>query len=324
MKSILLLDTSIATANMGDEIINVSIKKNWGEMFSDNYVVNLPTHTPVFKLWQRVLYKQKMSLYEETDYKFLCGTNALYTNMLRPLPAWNINLFDANFIKQVICLGVGIGENGNRAKLYTKRLYSKVLSRDYKHSVRDEKAKDFLESMGFNAINTGCPTLWGLDAKLCTGIRRKKADNVVFTLTYYLKDEINDKKMIDCLKKNYANVYFWPQCFADLQYLQQLCDLEGIHIIPANLNAYDRILNEEIDYVGNRLHGGIYALQHMCRTVIIGIDYRVREMNETYTLPSIEREEIDEKLDCLINGEWETKPIGIDINKINEWKSQFM
>ena len=33
MKNVLLLDTSVGSLNQGDEIINISIKKNWSELF---------------------------------------------------------------------------------------------------------------------------------------------------------------------------------------------------------------------------------------------------------------------------------------------------
>lgn len=324
MKKILMLDTSVAALNLGDEIINISIRKNWNSIFDENYIVNLPTHTPQYGKIQQAIYKEKMSMYGNADYKFLCGTNALYTNMLRPLPSWNINIFNTKLVKNTICLGVGIGTNSKKINRYTRSLYDKVLSHDYIHSVRDEKAKDFLESMGFDVINTGCPTLWGLDEQTCKNIRNKKADKVVFTLTYYIQDRDNDKKMIECLRKNYEKVYFWPQCYADYKYLYELGDFKDIEIVPANIDAYDRLLDEEIDYVGNRLHGGIFAMQHSCRTIIVGIDYRVREMNKTYTLPSIEREEIPKKLDALINEEWNTLPIGIDLENVKKWKSQFI
>ena len=45
-------------------------------------------------------------------------------------------------------------------------------------------------------------------------------------------------------------------------------------------------------------------------------------MKETYNLPSIEREEVKEKLKEMILSDYETK-VNIDDEKIKEWKSQF-
>ena len=45
MKRILLLDTSVGSLNMGDEIIGRSIEVNWPDLFSSNYVMRLATHS---------------------------------------------------------------------------------------------------------------------------------------------------------------------------------------------------------------------------------------------------------------------------------------
>ena len=65
---------------------------NWCELFSSNYVMRLATHTPMYTPAQYLLSRRKLSIFKGADIKLLCGTNALYTNMLRPLPTWNINL----------------------------------------------------------------------------------------------------------------------------------------------------------------------------------------------------------------------------------------
>lgn len=324
MKTILILDTSVASLNQGDEIINISIKNNWNDLFEKNYIMKLPTHTPVYTPFQCFLYyTKKLNVFKNADYKFLCGTNALYTNMLRPLPSWNINIFNCGMIKNTICLGTGLGVNSKKVNFYTKLLYKKVLSRDFIHSTRDEKTKEFLESLGFKAINTGCPTLWGLTPEFCKEIPTKKSDNVIFTLTSYESDRKNDQIMINILKKRYKKVYFWPQSIWDMEYLKTFSGVEDVIIIAPNLAAYDKILNNNIDYVGNRLHGGIFAMQHKCRTIIISIDYRAKEMAETYSFKSISRDEISDKLDNLIELEWKTKIDGLDFEKINKWKRQF-
>lgn len=322
MKSVLLFDTSIASLNIGDEIINVSIKKNWPEIFSDNYIMTFPTHTPSFHLWQNILMK-KNKIYADADYKFLCGTNILYTNMLRPEPAWNIFLGNISIAKNTVCVGAGIGVNSSKITGYTKHLFKTILSNKYIHSVRDSKTKKYLESLGLKAWNTGCPTLWGLTPEFCVQIPAVKADKVVFTLTSYQTDQEKDQSMIDILKKNYRYLYFWPQSFADFNYFSTLSNINNIEVVAPNLQAYDKLLLENIDYVGNRLHGGIYAMQHKCRTIIIAIDYRAEEMSKNYSFVCIKRNEITEKLDDLIKTKWKTAIEGLDFNQIAEWKRQF-
>ena len=127
--------------------------------------------------------------------------------------------------------------------------------------------------------------------------------------------------MITILAKNYENLYFWPQTFEDIAYLHELTDIP-INIVPPNLNAYDSILKENIDYVGNRLHGGIFSLQHANRSIIVSIDYRAKNMAKSFNLNIIDRFDID-LLEDMINQECETKIKGIDFGTIDEWKKQF-
>lgn len=323
MKRVLLLDTSIASQNIGDEIINDSIRMNWAELYEKNYICKYPTHTPPYTWWQQLLVPQKFNIITNSDYKFLCGTNALYTNMMRPLPQWNVFPWNASFFKNTILLGVGAGINCNHINLYTKYLYKKILSKKFIHSTRDEYTKNMLEALGYRAMNTGCPTLWGFTDDVCRKIPSTKSDKVLFTLTGYQADAENDKLMVDILRNNYNELFFWPQTPTDLDYLRNLGDFD-VKIVRPNLCAYDKILkNNDIDYVGNRLHGGIRALQDGCRSLIIAIDYRAVNMSKQYGLPIIERENIRSELDKFINSSFDTKITGLDFGVIEKWKMQF-
>lgn len=322
MKKILLLDTSIATFNIGDEIINDSIKRNWPELFQKNYIATYPAHTPPYTWWQQLLFSKKFSNLQNVDYKFLCGTNALYTNMIRPLPVWNIYAWNAAFLRGTILLGVGAGLNSHDINFYTRKLYKKVLSKQYIHSVRDSFTEELLGKLGFKALNTGCPTLWGLTSDFCKSIPTEKSDNVLFTLTGKQPDFLNDKLMIEILSKNYKELYFWPQTITDLDYLNTLGEFHYKLVAP-NLRAYDEVLTQKIDYVGSRLHGGIRALQHAKRSLIISIDYRAENMGANYSLPILKREDIGLCLETLINKSRDTMISGLNWDAINKWKAQF-
>lgn len=323
MKRVLLLDTSVATQNIGDEIINDSIRMNWTELYERNYICKFPTHTPPYSWWQQLLVPRKLDLLVNSDYKFLCGTNALYTNMMRPLPQWNIYPWNASFFKNTILLGVGAGINSKSVNLYTKLLYNKVLNKNYIHSTRDEFTKKMLENMGYKALNTGCHTLWGFTDEFCKKIPTEKNKKVLFTLTGYQPDFENDKLMIEILCNNYEEIYFWPQTPTDYDYLRKLGDFD-VKIVTPNLYAYDKILSlNGIDYVGNRLHGGIRALQHACRSLIIAIDYRAENMSKQYRLPVIKRENIGIQLDSFINSSYRTQITGLNFDLIKKWKEQF-
>lgn len=322
MKKILILDTSVATQNVGDTIINKSVEANWPELFESNFIVRFPSHTPPYSWWQQLFFPRKCNLAKNADLKFLCGTNALYTNMLRPIPQWNVHLWNANLLKETILLGVGAGINSSTVNFYTKKLYTTVLSRDFVHSVRDDYSEEMLTKLGFKVVNTGCPTIWGFTPDFCKSIPETKADSVIFTLTGYQQDVKNDKAMIRFLQRNYNRLLFWPQTFEDINYIKSLGEFK-FEIIPPNLESYDKVLEMDVDYVGNRLHGGIRALQHKKRSIIISIDYRAANMLKDFSLPIIRREDIEERLDDAINSKAPTIVTGLDFEKIATWKSQF-
>ena len=323
MKHILLLDTSVGSLNMGDEIINRSIERNWPELFSSNYVMHLATHTPMYTPVQYLLYKRKLGMYKSADVKFLCGTNALYTNMLRPLPTWNINYLNCGMVVGTVCLGVGAGVNSRGVNFYTRGLYRKVLSHEVVHSVRDERSKRLLERVGLRAWNTGCPTLWGLTPEHCEAIARTKGDEVVFTLTSYHPDPRKDRAMVDVLRRYYSRLYFWSQSINDLGYLHSLGAADDVEIVPPSLVGFQTVLDRGADYVGNRLHGGIFALQRRRRAIIVAIDYRAREMGKDYSLPLVERDSIEVDLADRIEAPWATRIEGLDFDLIETWKAQF-
>ncbi|SDF15545.1 polysaccharide pyruvyl transferase family protein [Sporomusa acidovorans] len=321
MKKIILFDTSVATANKGDEIIMEASRKAIHSITKNSFVMTMPTHTPIFHWYQTTRRNSLVTDLNNIDYKFVCGTNLLSTNMISPWPSWNINLFNCKPIKDCILLGVGCGIISNKINYYTRKLYRSILSHDFIHSVRDNITKEMLSSLGFKAINTGCTTIWSLDSNLCNQIPHNKAKAVVFTLTDYFKDRNNDQKLINVLKENYEEIYFWPQGLGDYEYFHTLDEIGDISIIPPSICEYAKILEKDIDYVGTRLHGGIYAMQHKKRSIIIVVDHRAREMNKTYKLNCIERNNLDQ-LSGFINSSISTQ-INPKQKNIEVWLSQF-
>ncbi len=320
MKKIVLLDPSLASLNIGDSIIMISIEKGIQSIINGNFVVHLPTQTPIMHFYQKN--DARLKLISQADFKFICGSNLFWQNMFSLHPNWNINLLNYLPIKDSVLVGVGSGIEKNNMNYYTQKLYNKVLSHELIHSVRDDITKQHLVNLGFKAINTGCATLWGLTDQVCNKIPKKKSKNVVFTLTDYALDKEKDKLMIDILKKNYEKLYFWPQGYSDYEYFLEINDSPEINIINPNLETFSILLkNNEIDYVGTRLHGGIFAMQMMCRAIIVIIDNRARDMQVTYNLNCIERTNID-NLENLLNSEIETK-ININNKNINNWINQF-
>ena len=145
---------------------------------------------------------------------------------------------------------------------------------------------------------------------------------MVFTLTYSPNIDERDQELINILCNNYKHVYFWPQGYMDLNYLSRFTGINSINILQASKDAYDEYLsNNDSDYVGTRLHGGIYAMRHKRRAIIISIDERARAINEKNHLNCIEKNDIH-NLQGMINSSFSTSVV-MDYDAINDWKSQF-
>ena len=89
-----------------------------------------------------------------------------------------------------------------------KNIYKKLLNNTYFHSVRDERSKEYVESLGLKAINTGCVTMWMLTPEFCKTIPTKKASRVVFTLTAREHNhpmKMQDQELINILNRNYED-----------------------------------------------------------------------------------------------------------------------
>lgn len=322
MENVLLMDTSVASLNKGDEIIMECIKDELKFCTDDKFLLTLPTHVSPFSFYQVFRNSYRVQLYKNCNFKFVCGTNLLVPDMFTHFPQWNVNLLNYKPIAGAVLVGVGKGA-GEKSNYYTTMLYKRLLSKKYLHSVRDERTKDYLDNMGIPAINTGCPTMWKLTPEFCSKIPRNKGKEVVFTLTPKGKKEEEDQILINILQKNYDKIYFWVQGIQDLDYFNQFDNREGIVIIPPRLEDYRTILQSEtIDYVGTRLHAGIYAMRHGRRTVIIVVDERAREINGRNNLNCIEKRDV-QLLEDYINSSIETK-IVMPYEEIKRWKMQFI
>ena len=97
----------------------------------------------------------------------------------------------------------------------------------------------------------------------------------------------------------------------------------NVEILHPSLSAYDYfLLNNDTDFIGSRLHGGIRALNFKKRTLIVGVDNRAIEISRDTNLPVINREDIvflDEKINKDLNID-----IYLPLENIRFWKSQFI
>ncbi|MGD0267956.1 MAG: polysaccharide pyruvyl transferase family protein [Candidatus Sulfotelmatobacter sp.] len=305
LKTITVIDTSFGTWNLGDEIIMQAVNDVIHEIFPDARVFRLPSH--------EALSRRSYYFLRQSDLCLIGGTNVLASK------GWRLRWRDSIFLKNAICFGVTWGGISPKPAFRDRVLLRRVLDGGQIHSVRDRYTKDLLDQIGVASVSTSCPTMWMLTPEHCAAVPFVKAKNVLFTLTAYRCDPTADRAMIDILRKHYETLHFFPQMHGDYAYFQDL-NIPGVRVIGPNLRSYDEFLaNEDVDYVGSRLHGGIRALQFKKRTLVIGIDHRSAEIANDTGLPVLRRTEMKE-LEVWVNGNVPTR-INLPTDNITNWKA---
>lgn len=311
---IVLLDTSIGSDNVGDSIIMENCLMQLFGSLKTNALEHIPTHRFPTE-------KEKQQLCTAKS-KILCGTNILSGHM-RHYGLWKLGSNIAPY-RNTILMGVGFDSTDRSYDNYTKHMLRAILSRKGIHSVRDSFSEQKLKSMGIrNVLNTGCPTMWNLTPEHCATIPTGKAANVVCTITDYNRDEQNDRAMLDILLKSYDRVFLWLQGRYDLDYIRTLGYEDKLELIESTLDAYDLILAQDnLDYVGTRLHAGIRALSKGHRSLVVSIDNRAECISGDTGLPIIQREDISIALANRIEEAFETR-ISMPWETIAVFKGQF-
>ncbi len=322
--NIVMFDTAIGTFNQGDDIIFNSAAEALEPLSYNSFVMRLGTHVSNLSLYHYLRNSNKMRFADSCDYKFIMGTNLLTSDAIRTVGQWPIGPISKRIYKNSIMMGAGITQSNRELTFYTKSLYKDILRRDIAHSVRDEESKALLESVGgIHVIDTGCPTLWGLTPEVCANISVNKARNAVMTVSGQKKyqNPERDQLLIDVVERNYDKIYLWIQTYEDEGYFESLEHTKNITYIYS-LKQYGEICdNADVDYVGTRLHGGIYAMQHGVRSVIVEIDHRAkgfREINNINTIPRTELEELEDYINHPISTE-----VHLREQDIKEWMAQF-
>lgn len=326
MKTIVLLDTSIGSTNKGDEIIMQAVLQGLKTVIHGHYVLKFPTHVP-YTTWLQSTIKLKgisfrADCVRKADLKLVCGTNLLAKSMRYPVNNWNINSLVAAPLAGSVLVGVGNSMVEKSIDGYTRRLYNKVLSHEFAHSTRDNETTEMLKSMGFSAITTGCPTLWQLTEAVIRRIPTKRSDAVVLALTGSDRDYVADRHIIDVCRKIYSKLYFWTQTIHDAAYYNSFSDTEDIERLSPDVESYGAFLDtHDVDYVGTRLHGGIFAMQHNKRAIIVSIDNRARNIAKANHINVIERSDI-RNLESMVISELKTC-VSVDFAAIDRFRNQF-
>ncbi len=313
MKIVALIDPSVGTENVGDEIIYESVRREVDALFDDPFVIRVSSHEFMFWEMRQILKK--------ASHVFLGGSNLLQSRM-EWNTQWKLSPFDLLQRLNAICLGCGWRRYDRNPTPYTKLLYSRALSKKYLHSVRDDMAKLQLAKSGIeNVINTSCVTMWNLSTEHCAAIPKEKASAVITTVTEYDADVENDRFMMEALFANYEKVWLLVQQPEDLEYALRIAPGAFAGVVNS-LKTYNQLLETQCDYVGTRLHGGIRALQAKHRTLIVGIDNRAIEIARDTNLPTIARNELREKLVPAIQAPLVTD-LRMPVEAIARWRGQF-
>ncbi len=302
-KEIIIYNTAINSSNLGDDIIVYFCKKFLCNTFTEYKFKEISTH--------KIPTKSEFEALMNAKAVIVCGSNFLSPTM-ENYSEWKFKI-KLSGIPNFILLGAGMGIYGEITP-FSKLFYSKLLVNKYLHSVRDEYTQAKLNEIGIeNVINTGCMSMYSLQEK-CNSIPCKKAKQVVTTVSHFIRKKERDFLLFDILKRNYEKIYFWPQGENDYKYVRKYFN-DKVIFLDRSLSAYENCLkNNDVDYVGIRLHGGIFALNHMRRSIIIAIDNRATEISKDTNLPIVYEKDIKSDLENMINNEWETN---IKINKDN-------
>ncbi|MER2520294.1 MAG: polysaccharide pyruvyl transferase family protein [Bdellovibrionales bacterium] len=314
IKTIALFDTSIATDNAGDEIIMDAVRKELMALFPDAFYVSVPTHDTLGKIGRELARK--------ADLGFVGGSNLLCPNWLRH-NQWKIGVKDFWRIGHPLLMGAGWVGYGREVMFPTGIMFRHLFRNKGLHAVRDSYTLNRLLKAGVsNVLNTACPTMWTLTPEHCARLPKQKADSAVITVTGYSSSPESDGAWIKAVCDKYKTVYFWPQMVDDEPYLRSLVSGDKVVTLGANLRGYDELLkSQDVDFIGTRLHGGIRALQHGRRAIILAIDNRATEIAKDTNFPTVSRSDIA-KISSMIDGPFETD-IKIPQDKIAAWKGQF-
>jgi polysaccharide pyruvyl transferase WcaK-like protein len=309
-----VFDTSIASGNLGDDIIMDGVMQAIGQVFPTKRVIHLPSHERIGVTG--------ISSVRGSECALVGGSNLLSAGMWR-YPQWRVGLAEAAAIRgRCVLLGVGWRKYDGEPSRYTKALLTTLLSPDHLHSVRDSYTAGRLHEMGFkNVINTACPTLWELDGRDAPATPRQEA--VVFTLTAYAKHRERDIALMRVLAELYSEVFYWPQGRGDEDYIESLGEISPkISTLPPTLASYDKLLADgSCDYVGTRLHGGIRAMQHGRHSLILAVDNRAIEMGRDVGLnvsTAADEASLREAIERRVS-----MKVSLPTAEINRWKAQF-
>ena len=188
---ICMLDPSISTLNIGDEIIVSSAKKLLFDLFPSHQIISIPSQDIIGDFSRRLLRTSSLNIVAGTN---LLSADLFHYRQLR----WNFIDYLRNY--NLVLFGVGWWQYQKRTTRFSKVLYRSLLSSSIFHSVRDSYTEKMLSSAGFsNCLNTSCLTMWDLPVPRFNEPHQSSYKYCVVTLTDYNRDRTNDLIIINKL-----------------------------------------------------------------------------------------------------------------------------
>ena len=320
--NVTLFNTIVGSGNIGDQIIMDSFVSAIPSLFENSFTIQFATHLHNFGLTS---YKNnpKVEFSNSCDYKFVIGTDLLSAKISKTFYQWPIGPISSKLYENAIMVGVGTTYESLLPSRYSRLIYDRILRKDIVHSVRDDFSAKFLSTMGYKVLNTGCPTIWRFTPSFCESINPKKQKDVIISLSgnRALKNPSADKQLLLQINKVYDRKYFWIQTIHDEKYLNSLMPNHDYKLLYSLKKFAEVCESGCVDYIGTRLHGGIFALQHRVRAFIISVDHRAEGFRDSFNLNVLDRNQIPELPEIVLKD----SPVQIRINMeaISEWCSQF-
>ncbi|WP_291297975.1 polysaccharide pyruvyl transferase family protein [Elioraea sp.] len=269
-----VIDPSLATDNLGDEVIYQAVEAALLDLFPAAFIHRIASHEALSDRSHKVL--------RAADMTFVAGSNLLPPDWAQ----WRLTLADSMFIDNLVIFGAGWQNDVTQLNRENTKIMRRAFHRTALHAVRDKPAVDNLATLGLRVVNASCPTLWALDAAATARIPVTRAPEAVVTVTAYRNRPAEDAAFLRLVTESYRKVWFYPQMEDDIPHLERI-GFGHLPRIRATTAAFTRFLAEnEVDYIGSRLHGGIRALQTGKRSLILQVDNRARDIAAHTGLPS--------------------------------------
>ena len=250
------------------------------------------------------------------------GSNMLKSRMERnrqwlvtPDLAWSMK-------RKIVLCGVGWWQYQDDPNGYSRALLKRILDPTALHSVRDSYTEDKVRRLGFEVVNTGCPTMWSLASSNVVSAT-SRSDTVVTTVTDYNRNPTRDVSMLRSLARLYERVLFVGMAEEDLVYFRASLQVEGVTEVGWGLDTLNSCLMSGVDYFGTRLHAGGRALQMGCSAGVLAIDNRAREISLDTGLQIVMPDEITDQAIAKAIADGAAVGLRIPLRQIAMWREAF-